>query len=75
MTANLKTHRTGRDTVSVQTTTRTTHYVSVDLADLLGQFDVTDEVVLMVGTPSGRDQRVAVRNNLLAPTRDEGWAV
>jgi hypothetical protein len=69
-------HGTRRDTASVSTTTRTTHYVSVDLADLLGQFDVTDEVVLMVGTPSGRDQRVSVRNNLLAPARnDEGWAV
>jgi hypothetical protein len=30
----------------------------------------------MVATPSGRDQRVAVRRNLLAPARnDEGWAV
>jgi hypothetical protein len=65
-----------RDTVSAQTFTRTTHYVHVDLADLLGAFDPTDEVVLMVGTPSGRDQRVSVRNNLLAPARnDEGWAV
>jgi hypothetical protein len=71
-----KIHGTRRDTASVSTTTRTTHYVSVDLSDLLAQFDVTDEVVLMVATPSGRDQRVAVRRNLLAPARnDEGWAV
>jgi hypothetical protein len=76
MTANLKTHRDRRDTVSVETHTRTTHYVNVDLAALLGQFDVTDEVVLLLDTPSGRAKRVAVGGNFLAPRRnDEGWAV
>ena len=65
-----------RDTVSAQTFTRTTHYVHVDLADLLGAFDPTDEVVLTIATPSGREQRVKVRPNLLVATRnDEGWAV
>jgi len=76
MTATLKTHRDRRETASVETHTRTTHYVNVDLRDLLGRFDVTDEVVLLVDTPSGRAKRVAVGGNFLAPTRnDEGWAV
>lgn len=65
-----------RDTVATQTYTRTIHVVHIDAADLLAGFDVTDEVVLMVSTPSGREQRVQVRANLLAPARnDDGWAV
>lgn len=75
MTA-LKHDRNRRETASVETHTRTTHYVNVDLRDLLGRFDVTDEVVLLVDTPSGRAKRVAVGGNFLAPARnDEGWAV
>lgn len=64
-----------RDNLATQTFTRTIHVVHIDAADLLGAFDVNDEVVLMVATPSGRDQRVAVRSNLLAPVRDEEWAL
>jgi hypothetical protein len=76
MTAQLTRDRTSRDTVSVSTHTRTVHVVHVDAADLLGQFDVTDEVVLMVGTPSGRSKRIAIGGNFLAPSRnDDGWAV
>ena len=44
-----------RDTVEVSTRSVTTHVVHVDLAALLGQYDVTDNVVLMLNTPSGRD--------------------
>jgi hypothetical protein len=73
MTVSL-TKRDRRDTVSAQTFTRTTHYVHVDLADLLGQFGFEDEVILTVGTPSGRDQRVTVRRNLLVPAHhDTGY--
>lgn len=75
MTA-LKHDRTRRDNVSAQTVTRTIHVVHLDAADLLAQFDVTDEVVLMISTPSGRDKRLALGGNFLAPRRnDEGWAV
>ncbi len=71
-----KLNGTRRDTVGTQTFTRTIHVVHIDAADLLAGFDVTDEVVLMVSTPSGREQRVQVRANLLAPARnDEGWAL
>lgn len=55
------------DKVSASTTTYTTHVVHVDLAALLGQYDLTDNVVLMIGTPSGRDKRVALGGNFLAP--------
>ena len=59
---------TRRDTVTVDTRSVTTHVVHVDLAALLGQYDVTDNVVLMINTPSGRDKRVALGGNfLLAP--------
>jgi len=76
MTSMKSVRGSGRDTVSVQTHTQTIHYVDVNLADLLGQFDVTDQVVLMIQTPSGRSKRVALGGNFLAPTRnDEGWAV
>jgi len=54
-----------RDTVSVDTVSVTTHVVHVDLASLLGAYDVTDNVVLMVATPSGRDKRVAIGGNFL----------
>jgi hypothetical protein len=57
--------RPKRDTVSASTHTFTTHVVHVDLADLLGVFDVTDSVVLMVATPSGRDKRIAIGGNFL----------
>lgn len=66
---------TRRDTVSASTYTRTIHMVDVDLADLLGAFDVTDEVILMVQTPSGRAKRVAIGGNFLVTPVQEGWAV
>lgn len=62
-----------RREVSAETFTRTTHIVSVDLADLLGQFDVTDEVVLMIETPSGRAKRVAIGGNFLVAPRNDSW--
>lgn len=67
MASKISSNGTRRDTVGTQTFTRTIHVVHVDVADLLGQFDLTDEVVVMLGTPSGRDQRVAIRGNLLVP--------
>ena len=54
-----------RDTAHVETVSVTTHVVHVDLADLLRGYDVTDNVVLMVATPSGRDKRVALGGNFL----------
>jgi hypothetical protein len=54
-----------RDTVSVDTVSVTTHVVHVDLRTLLGRYDVADNVVLMVATPSGRDKRVAIGGNFL----------
>jgi len=55
------------DKVAASATTYTTHVVHVDLAALLGQYDLTDNVVLMISTPSGRDKRVALGGNFLAP--------
>lgn len=66
--------RAKRDTVSTETFTITTHHVEVNLEELLAQFDVTDQVVLLVRTPSGRSKRVAIGGNFLAASR-EGWAV
>lgn len=66
--------RSTRDKADVQTSSRTVHTVHVDLAVLLGQFDITDEVVLFLATPSGRDKRVAITGNFLA-ARNDGWAV
>jgi hypothetical protein len=61
-----------RDTVAVEAVSITTHVVHVSLADLLGTYDVTDNVVLMVATPSGRDKRVAIGGNfLVAPHHAE----
>jgi hypothetical protein len=57
---------TRRDTVAVDTRSVTTHVVHVDLAALLGGYDITDNVVLMLSTPSGRDKRVALGGNFLA---------
>lgn len=54
-----------RREVSAETFTRTQHIVSVDLADLLGQFDPTDEVILAIETPSGRAKRVTIGGNFL----------
>ena len=65
--------RNVQNTVPASTFTRTVHTVHVDLADLLRQYDVTDEVVLMVETPSGRAKRVVIGGNFLAPSRDEEW--
>lgn len=66
----------GRGTVSTQATTFTTHVVHVDLADLLGAYDVTDTVVLMVATPSGRDKRIGIPGNLLVPPHhvEDRWS-
>jgi hypothetical protein len=73
VTVSLRKPAPRRDNVATQTYSRTIHVVHIDAADLLAGFDVTDEVVLMVSTPSGRDQRVAIRPNLLAPTRTEEY--
>jgi hypothetical protein len=59
--------RPKHDTVPVETATFTTHVVHVELRDLLRQFDVTDQVVLMVATPSGRDKRITIGGNFLVP--------
>jgi hypothetical protein len=59
--------RNARDTVAATTFTVTTHHVQVDLAGLLGQFDVTDQVVLVIETPSGRPKRVALQGGFLVP--------
>ena len=71
MTSKLRSNGTRRDTVSVNTMSVTTHVVHVDLASLLGAYDVTDNVVLMVATPSGRDKRVALGGNFLVPPHHE----
>lgn len=60
-----------QDTVSASTFTHTRHVVDVDLSDLLAQFDVTDEVILSIRTPSGRSKSLRVPPHLLAPTREE----
>jgi hypothetical protein len=68
------TNGTRHDTVAVDTISVTTHVVHVNLADLLGKYDVTDNVVLMVATPSGRDKRVAVNGGFLVPPHHAtGW--
>lgn len=54
-----------------QSFTVTTHNVHIDLADLLSRFDITDEVVLLIETPSGRAQKVRINPNLLVPPRDD----
>lgn len=54
-----------RGSVSAEAMTYTTHVVQVDLADLLGQYDVTDQVVVMITTPSGRSKRVTLAANFL----------
>jgi len=61
----------GRRDVTASTFSRTVHTVHVDLADLLSAYDVTDEVILMVETPSGRAKRVHLGGNFLVPTHDE----
>jgi hypothetical protein len=53
------------DKVAASTTTYTTHVVHVDLAVLLAGYDLTDNVVLMISTPSGRDKRVVLPSNFL----------
>jgi len=70
MSVSLKKSR--RDTASVETISVTTHVVHVDLADLLRGYDVTDNVVLMVATPSGRDKRVAIGGNFLVAPHHDG---
>lgn len=66
--------RPKRDTVSAETMTYTTHVVHVDLSALLGAYDVQDNVVLMVATPSGRDKRIAIGGNfLVAPHHIEDY--
>lgn len=63
-----------RDTASVETITVTTHVLHVDLADLLRGYDLSDNVVLMLATPSGRDKRVALGGNFLVePHHDAGY--
>jgi hypothetical protein len=66
---------TGRsDTVAATATTYTTHVVHVELAALLGAYDPTDTVVVMIQTPSGRDKRVTIGGNfLVAPHHTEPW--
>jgi len=74
MTSKLRSNGTRRDTVAVEAVSITTHVVHVNLADLLGAYDVTDSVVLMVATPSGRDKRVALGGNFLVPPHHAtGW--
>jgi len=70
--------KTKRDTVSASTTTVTTHVVHVDLADLLAGYDITDNVVLMIATPSCRDKRVSLPGGFLVAPRSDfenppGW--
>jgi hypothetical protein len=60
--------REDRHDVLATTFTRTVHTVHVDLRDLLSQYDPTDEVVLMIETPSGRAKRVHVGGNFLTET-------
>lgn len=56
------------DKVSVDTFTVTTHHVQVNLADLLAQYGLEDQVVLMIQTPSGRSKRVTLTPNFfIAP--------
>jgi hypothetical protein len=68
--------RTKRDTAAVETITVTTHVVHVDLSVLLRGYDITDNVVLMLATPSGRDKRVALGGNFLVEPHhaEEPWA-
>jgi hypothetical protein len=60
-----------RDNVSASTTIVTTVVVHVDLAALLAAYDVTDNVVLMLATPSGRDKRVVLGGNFLVPPHQD----
>ena len=71
--ATIRTTQSGQ--ARFQTYTVTTHHVEVALADLLSEFDVSDEVILLITTPSGRDQRVRVNRNLLVPSRDANQVV
>lgn len=51
--------------VHAETFTRTVHHISVDLAAVLSGFDPTDEVVLVIETPSGRPKRVTMSGQFL----------
>lgn len=55
------------DKVAVDTFSVTVHHVQVNLADLLGQYGIEDQVVLTITTPSGRSKRVALSPNFLVP--------
>lgn len=67
MTSQIARRKT--DKVSTETFSVTVHHVQVDLAALLGQFDLSDEVVLVISTPSGRPKKVTIGGNFLAPSR------
>lgn len=61
--------------VRATTMTRTIHYVDVDLVAVLAEFDPADEVVLVIGTPSGRGKRVKIHGGDLVspmPVEDAG---
>ena len=63
------------DTAAVETISITTHVVHIELRDLLRTYDVNDNVVLMVATPSGRDKRITIGGGfLVAPHHEEEWA-
>lgn len=57
--------RTNRDKANVESFSVTVHNVHVDLTSILAQFDPTDQVVLVIGTPSGRPKRVTLTGNFL----------
>lgn len=67
--------RTKRDTAAVTRMTFTTHVVDIDVADLLGDIDVTDgQVIVEIRTPSGRSKRVTLAPSfLIPPHHDAGW--
>jgi len=66
------------DTAAVETISITTHVVHIELRDLLRTYDVNDNVVLMVATPSGRDKRITIGGGFLVPPvqferGEDGW--
>lgn len=65
--------RPSRRDVATETFTRTVHHVSVDLVAVLAGFDPTDDVVLVIETPSGRPKRVSIAGGFLVSPMPEAY--
>jgi len=66
-------NKSRRDKVSVETVSVTTHVLHVDVVDLLRGYDLMDNVVIMLSTPSGRSKRVAIGGNFLLEPHHEAY--